>query len=313
MAELLTVGSVAFDTIRTPRGHAERVLGGAATYFALAARFFAPVRVVAVVGEDFLPVHEETLSSRGICLRGVERAAGKSFFWEGEYERNPNNRRTLATELNVFEKFTPRLPDDYLDSPYVFLANIDPMLQVRVADEMKSARIIGGDTMNYWIEQTPDELRAFLRRLQLLIINDSEAVQLSGEHNLLMAARAILALGPKALIVKRGEHGASLYTADGFFGVPAYPLEDVFDPTGAGDAFGGGVMGYLAATDAGANPRELGAALRRAVVYGSVMGSFACERFGVERLCSLTREEIERRYREFVELTHFHVPAAAAK
>jgi sugar/nucleoside kinase (ribokinase family) len=305
---LLAVGSVAFDSIRTPRGKAERVLGGSAAYFALAASYFSPVRVVGVVGDDFAPEHEAVFTRRGICVRGIERATGKSFFWEGEYEANPNQRRTLTTELNVFETFAPKLPPDYLDSKYLFLGNIDPALQVTVRNQLGAARFTAGDTMNYWINSKQKELRAFLSRLDLLMINDSEATQLTGEYNLHRAARGVIDLGPRALVIKRGEHGASLYTAAksrsngslAYFAVPAYPLEEVWDPTGAGDSFAGGVMGYLAEQE-----RFDEAALRRAVVYGSVMGSFACERFGVDRLCHLTREEIDQRFGSFEEFTTF--------
>lgn len=307
---ILAVGSVAFDSIRTPRGAAERVLGGAATYFSLAASQFAPVRVVGVVGEDFGPEHEAVFAARDICTRGLERAKGKSFFWSGEYEADPNIRHTLTTELNVFADFSPKLPAEYRSSPIVFLGNIDPDLQCRVRDECASARLVGGDTMNYWIGGKPAAVRAFLSRLDLLMINDGEARELSGEANLHRAARVILGLGPRALVIKRGEHGATLYAREGeaggpvaYFAVGGYPLEEVCDPTGAGDSFAGGVMGYLASAPRG---EELDSErLRRAVVYGSVLGSFACERFGVERLRALTGAEIQRRYQEFSRLARF--------
>ena len=302
---LLAVGSIAFDSIRTPRGFAERVLGGSATYFSLAASYFTPVEVVGVVGEDFTGEHEAVLTGRGIVTRGIERAAGKSFFWSGEYEANPNVRHTLATELNVFERFQPKIPAAALGQPYLFLGNIHPELQCQVSRQVKASvpgpRLVGGDTMNYWIANEPSRVREFLGQIDLLMINDGEALQLSEDHNLPRAARKILALGPKAVVIKRGEHGATLYSREGCFGVPGYPLEDVWDPTGAGDSFAGGVMGYLAQQSS-----VNGAALRKAVVYGSVMGSFACERFGVERLTTLTPAEIEARYAEFVRLTQFH-------
>ncbi len=319
--KLLAVGSVAFDSIRTPRGYAERVLGGSATYFSLAASYFAPSRVVGVVGEDFSAEHERILCDRGVCTRGIERAPGKSFFWEGEYESNPNIRHTLKTELNVFETFSPKLPHDYRDSSYLFLGNIDPVLQCQVCDQLPESRFVAGDTMNYWISSKPEQVREFLSRLDLLIVNDGEALQLTGETNLNLAARAIIQMGPNAVVIKRGEHGASLYSIPlkvasaaeaatavtesvqdrlDYFAVPAYPLEDVFDPTGAGDSFAGGLMGYIAQQDA-VSP----ATLRRAVVYGSVMGSFACERFGIERLRELSNEEVRRRYEEFAAFTSF--------
>lgn len=309
-APVLAVGSVAFDSIRTPRGAAERVLGGSATYFALAASQFAPVRVVGVVGEDFGPEQEAVFRERGVDTRGLEHAAGKSFFWAGEYEADPNIRHTLTTELNVFAAFSPKLPAQYADSPVLFLGNIDPALQCQVRKECRGARVVGGDTMNYWISGQPERVKAFLRVIDLLLINDGEARELTGEANLTLAGRRILQMGPRAVVIKRGEHGASLYTAGGgYFGVPAYPLEEVCDPTGAGDSFAGGVMGYLArqprlGLDAPVTS-EQAEALRRAVVYGSVMGSFACERFGVERLRGLSREAVRRRYEEFSQLTRF--------
>lgn len=309
-APVLAVGSVAFDSIRTPRGSAERVLGGSATYFALAASQFAPVRVVGVVGEDFGAEHENVFRERGIDIQGLERAGGKSFFWAGEYEADPNIRHTLTTELNVFAAFSPKLPAGYADSPVLFLGNIDPALQCQVRGECRRAQIVGGDTMNYWISSQPAQVKAFLRGVDMLIINDGEARELTGEANLTRAGRQILTLGPRAVVIKRGEHGASLYTAGGgYFAVPAYPLPEVCDPTGAGDSFAGGVMGYLA------QQPQLGleepvtagqeAVLRRAVVYGSVMGSFACERFGVERLRELNAAAVRQRYEEFRQLTHF--------
>ncbi len=298
---LLVVGSVAFDDITTPQGRAPRVLGGSGTYFALAASFFTPVRLVAVVGDDFTAEDEAVLTDRGVDTRGLEHAFGKSFFWAGEYEADPNLRHTLKTELNVFENFDPKLPAEYHDSEVLFLGNIAPELQSQVRDQLGArAKLVGGDTMNYWITGRPDAVRHFLSRLHVLSINDSEAHLLTGESNLYRAARAILAQGPAAVIIKRGEHGVTLYSASQTFGVPAYPLEDVIDPTGAGDAFAGGVFGYLAQQN-----RWDDAALRRAVVYGSVMGSFTCERFGVERLRSLNEGEIAARYREFVALTRF--------
>lgn len=301
---LLAVGSVAFDSIRTPRGHADRILGGSATYFTLAASYFADdVRLVAVVGDDFGDEHHRVLTRRGIGTNGLERVSGKSFFWAGEYEANPNHRHTLATELNVFEHFSPKLPEADRDVEYLFLGNIDPVLQCQVRDQMNGrVRLVGGDTMNFWIGGKPREVREFLARIDLLMINDGEALQLTDEFNLHRAARKILEMGPQAVIIKRGEHGATLYSRSGCFAAPGYPLEDVWDPTGAGDSFAGGVMGYLAAQGNTDEPT-----LRKAVVYGSVMGSFACEQFGPGRLTDLSREQIDARYHEFVRLTHFHV------
>ncbi|HWG38770.1 MAG TPA: PfkB family carbohydrate kinase [Terriglobales bacterium] len=298
---LLVVGSVAFDDITTPRGRAPRILGGSGTYFSLAASFFTPVRLVAVVGEDFSAEDEAVLSRRGIDLLGLERAEGKSFFWAGEYEANLNIRHTRQTELNVFQHFEPKLPPAYLDSEFLFLGNIAPAQQCQVRDQLGArAKLVGGDTMNFWITGQPEQVRQFLSRLHVLTINDSEAQLLTGENNLFRAARAILEMGPAAVVIKRGEHGATLYSHSQFFGVPAYPLEDVVDPTGAGDAFAGGMLGYLAQQGQWDDMT-----LRRAVVYGSVLGSFTCERFGVERLVELTQDEIEGRYREFEALSRF--------
>src|SRR6185312_8863465 len=286
---ILVVGSVAFDDIKTPRGHAPRLLGGSGTYFGLSASFFTPVRVVGVVGDDFTAEDEAVFRNRRIDIRGLERVPGKCFLWACEYESNPNVRHTLRTELNVFEHFSPKLPPEYLDSDYLFLGNIAPQLQCQVRDQMgPRVRLVGGDTMNFWITGMPQEVRRFLARLHVLTINDSEAQLLTGEHNLHKAARAILAMGPQAVVIKRGEHGATLYQHSEYFGVPGYPLEDVFDPTGAGDAFAGGMLGYLAQQG-----RWDDTTLRRAVVYGSVMGSFACERFGVERLTQISEADVE--------------------
>lgn len=306
---LLAVGSVAFDSIRTPRGHAERILGGSATYFTLAASYFArDVRLVAIVGDDFSDEHHRIFTQHGIGTKGLEHVAGKSFFWAGEYEANPNNRHTLATELNVFEHFSPKLPEADRDVEYLFLGNIDPALQCRVRDQMNGRlRLVGGDTMNFWIDGKPREVREFLARIDLLMINDGEALQLTEEFNLHRAARKILEMGPQAVIIKRGEHGATLYSRQGCFAAPGYPLEDVCDPTGAGDSFAGGVMGYLAAAGSTDDATLDDATLRKAVVYGSVLGSFACEQFGPGRLTELTREQIDARYQEFVRLTRFHV------
>jgi sugar/nucleoside kinase (ribokinase family) len=298
---LLVVGSVAFDAIETPHGKVDRTLGGAASYFALAASHFAPVRVVAIVGDDFSAKDAAVFRGRRIDLAGVERVPGKSFFWSGRYSQHMNERTTLATELNVFANFNPTLPASYLDSPYIFLGNIDPTLQRSVLEQVRrKPRLVGLDTMNYWIERTPAELRETLRHTQILMINDDETRQLTGEHNLLRAARHIFKLGPKTLVIKRGEHGALMVHEKFMFSVPGYPLEEVHDPTGAGDSFAGGFMGYLAGVG-----RLTDAALRNAMVYGSVLGSFAVERFGVERLARLKRPEIRRRAHLFSRLTSF--------
>lgn len=300
---LLVVGSVAFDAIETPFGKVDRTLGGAASYFALAASHFTPVRVVAVVGDDFSGQHESVLRVRKIDLSGLDRAAGKTFFWAGRYSQNMNERVTLATELNVFANFRPSLPDAYCDSAHIFLGNIDPALQRSVLEQVRcKPKLVGLDTMNYWIERTPAELREALRRTQILMINDEETRQLTGEHNLLRAAKRVFQMGPRTLVIKRGEHGALMVHDKFIFSVPGFPLEEVHDPTGAGDSFAGGFMGYLAG-----HGRVNEQALRRAMVYGSVLGSFAVERFGVERLTKLTRREIEARARRFAQLTSFRL------
>jgi len=303
---ILVVGSVAFDTIQTPFGKAEKILGGAATYFSLAASYFTQVRVVAVVGDDFGPEQEEVLRRRGVCLEGLQRAPGKTFHWGGEYGENVNEAKTHFTELNVFENFRPEIPSQYRGSEFLFLANIDPVLQAQVARQMSGARLVGGDTMNFWINGKRAELLQTLKLVNILLINDAEAKMLAGETNLLRAANQVLAMGPKALVIKHGEYGATIFFGDSGFGIgrhpfraPALPLEEVRDPTGAGDSFAGGFMGYIASQ--GELNREV---LKRAMFYGGVMGSFAVERFGPERLQNLTREEIDARFQLFRELTH---------
>jgi sugar/nucleoside kinase (ribokinase family) len=296
---------VAFDSIETPAGRRERCLGGAATHFSLAASFFTDVRVIAVVGEDFGVAEEAVFKARGIDTRGIERAAGKSFFWEGSYLENLNEAKTHTTDLNVFAAFEPKIPQAYRDSEFLFLANIDPVLQRRVRDEMPDVRLVAGDTMNYWIKDHRAALKEVLKGLDILLINDTEAKMLAGNDNLVQAARAVLAMGPETLVVKHGEYGATLFhkstpkSRGADLRAPALPLEEVVDPTGAGDSFAGGFFGYLA------SQQELTpAAYRRAMFYGSVMGSFACERFGTERMQSLTRKEIDDRFILFRELTH---------
>jgi sugar/nucleoside kinase (ribokinase family) len=300
---LLVVGSVAFDALETPYGKVDRTLGGAASYFALAASHFTPVRVVAIVGEDFTDEHKAVFHGRKIDLSGLEHAAGKTFFWAGRYSQNMNERTTLATELNVFADFNPTLPELYLDSASVFLGNIDPSLQRSVLKQIRrKPKVVGLDTMNYWIERTPEELRETLKHTQILMINDDETRQLTGEHNLLRAAKHVFKMGPRTLVIKRGEHGALMVHDKFMFSIPAFPLEEVHDPTGAGDSFAGGFMGYLSSVGR-VNERTL----RNAMVYGSVLGSFAVERFGVERLTKLKRNEIDRRARRFSHLTSFQL------
>jgi sugar/nucleoside kinase (ribokinase family) len=300
---LLVVGSVAFDALESPFGKVDRTVGGAATYFSVAASFFTHVNLVAIVGEDFTEEHAKIFARRRIDTRGLERVPGNSFFWAGRYSENLNERVTLATELNVFATFNPKLPEEYRDSRYVFLANIDPTLQRSVLTQVRhKPKVVALDTMNYWIERTPGELREVLRHTDVLMINDSETRQLSSEHNLLLAAKHIFKLGPRSLVIKRGEHGATLVDNKGVFCIPAFPLEEPQDPTGAGDSFAGGFMGYLASAGSATD-----AVLRRAMVYGSVLGSFAVERFGLDRLRTLTKREIQARARHFLKLTQFRL------
>jgi sugar/nucleoside kinase (ribokinase family) len=298
---LLVVGSVAFDGVESPYGKVERTLGGAATYFAVSASFFTPVHLVAIVGDDFSEADAKIFRDRKIDCEGLERAAGKSFFWAGKYSENLNERVTLTTELNVFADFKPKLPERYRASKFVFLANIAPDLQRDVLQQVKKRpKIAALDTMNYWIERTNEDLIQTLKHVDILMINDAETRQLSSEHNLLRAARRIFKLGPSTLIIKRGEYGAMMVDKRGVFCVPAFPLEEPHDPTGAGDSFAGGFMGYLASVG---NTSDM--SLRRAMVYGSVMGSFTVEKFGLDRLKTLKSKEIHARARHFAKLTQF--------
>ena len=300
MHPILTVGSVAFDSLKTPFGERSRIVGGAATYFSVAASFFTDVRLVAVVGEDFGETEMEVFGGRRVDLAGLQRVDGETFRWKGEYSSDLNSRETIYTHLNVFESFQPTLPAAYRPTPFVFLANIHPALQLDVLDQVEAPRFVASDTMNFWIEGTPDELRKVLTRVDALVINDEEARQLSGEANLVKAARAIQGMGPKLLIIKRGEYGVLMTREEGFFAAPAMPLEDVADPTGAGDTFAGGFMGYLASAD-----QVTEAVVTRASIAGSALASFAVEDFGLDRLLRLTPEELQSRFAAFKRLTHF--------
>jgi len=303
---ILAVGSIAFDTISTPSGKVNDVLGGSCTFFSLAASYFTDVRIVAVVGDDFSTEHENVLRKRKIDTRGIERVKGKTFRWGGHYLDNLNEAKTDFTELNAFEAFQPRIPAEYQDSQFLFLGNINPTLQTDVRQRLRNVRLTGGDTMNYWIKDHRADLLQTLKLVNVLLINDAETKMLAGEPNLLRAVNKVLALGPQALVVKHGEYGATIFFREGAFGIgahpfraPALPIEEVKDPTGAGDSFAGGFMGYIAAQEE--LNREV---LKRGLFYGGVMGSFAVERFGTERLQSLTREEIDARFQIFRELTH---------
>jgi len=301
-APLLVVGAVAFDSIRTPYGEAENTLGGAATYFAVTASWFAPVRVVAVVGDDFDEEYMRVFHDCGVDTEGLVRAPGKTFRWSGEYVGDMNEARTLETHLNVFEQFAPEVPGVYLDTEFVFLGNIDPVLQLHVRRQLPRARLVALDSMNYWIRGKPEDLKKALAEVDILVINETEARMLSGLSNLKKAADAIRKMGPRTVVVKRGEHGVMLFSEGGIFSAPGFPLDEVHDPTGAGDSFGGGFMGHLAKARESSDVQ-----LRRAVIYGSVMASFAVEGFGLSRLLELTPAEIDIRYREFKNLTHFDV------
>ncbi len=302
---LVVVGSVAYDGVETPHGRVERMLGGAATYAALAASFFTDAAVVAIVGDDFAQEDYDLLAGRRIDLTGLERVSGKTFFWSGVYSADMNDRTTTCTDLNVFAGFNPKLPEHYRTQPYLLLGNIQPDLQRGVRAQMANPRMVAGDTMNYWIRETRDELLEALKEWDFLLVNDSEARQLSGHHNLRRAAEAIFEMGPRTIVIKRGEHGVLLFRPEGHFIAPGYLLEDVFDPTGAGDSFAGGFLGYCASRGLDLKDDTAGAELRRAVIYGSVMGSFCCEKFGVDRFRTLTHAEIDARFNEFKDFTCF--------
>jgi len=308
---IVIVGSVAYDGVETPHGKVDRMLGGACTYIALSSSFFTQPKIVGVVGDDFAQEDFDLLASRGIDLEGLERVPGKTFFWKGVYSEDMNHRDTLATDLNVFADFNPKVPAAYRDAPYLLLGNIQPGLQRMVQEQMGSGlKVVGGDTMNYWIADFREELLKTIAGWDFLLINDSEARMLAGEYNLRKAAEKIQTLGPRTLVIKRGEHGAILWHNNEHFMVPGYLLDDVFDPTGAGDCFAGGFMGYLASEGVSLRKGDLSVSadhqtLRRAVIYGSVMGSFCCERFGVDRFRTLTRQEIDARFEEFKAFTAF--------
>ncbi len=297
---LLIVGSVAYDGIETPFGEVERILGGSATYISLTSSYLTnQVNLVGVVGKDFSDEDIELFKSRGINLDGLQRDdSGNTFFWKGKYHYDLNNRDTLDTQLNVFERFDPVIPENYKNARYIALGNIEPSLQEKVLDQVENPRFVVMDTMNFWIDRAPEALKKTLKRVHLLVINDSEARELAQEPNLMKAAEKVMAMGPEALIIKKGEHGALLFTENEIFSAPAYPVIDIFDPTGAGDSFMGGLLGWLAYTD-DISPQNL----RRSVIIGSVMASFCVEEFGPGRLKNLTEKEIYDRYREFRNLS----------
>ena len=305
MNELLIVGSVALDSVRTPFGEVKEALGGSATYASFAASFFAPhVRLVGVVGEDFPKEHIGLLEDRGIHIEGLQVAKGKTFRWAGSYEYDLNEAHTLATDLNVFEAFKPQIPASYRKSEFVFLANIDPELQLSVLDQVEKPKLVACDTMNLWIKTKPEALKKVLKRVNFLFINDGEARQFANTPSLVKAGRMLESWGPKYVVIKKGEHGALLFGNNSFFSAPAFPLEEVYDPTGAGDTFAGGFFGYVAKY--GGDISE--PCLRRAVVYGTAMASFTVEKFSLERLKTLTEVQLSSRVIMLKELSHFDTP-----
>ena len=297
---VLVVGSIALDSVETPFGRADDVLGGSGTFFSSAASHFAPVQLVGVVGDDYPFEKLEILAGRNVDLSGVERATGSSFRWRGRYRHDLNSAETIETHLGVFSHFRPKIPEQFRRAPFVFLANIDPRLQLQVLDQVEKPRLVACDTMNFWIESRRPELVELLGRVDLITVNDGEARQLTGLTNLVQAARWILDKGPTHVLIKKGEHGAFMFTNDSVFFAPAYPLASVFDPTGAGDSFAGGFIGYLASTGDLSDR-----AMRRAVVVGSAMGSFAVEQFSNTRLLEISRADINARVQEFRQLVAF--------
>ena len=301
---LLVVGSMAFDSIRSPFGEVEKVVGGSATYFSLAASYLAPVRLVSVVGEDFPPEVIRMLGSRSIDTRGLTVAEGRTFHWKGFYEYDLNTAHTVTTELNVFRDFAPVLPEEYRDTPYVFLGNIAPSLQRDILKQVRRPKLVALDTMNYWIESSPGPLREVIEKVDILMVNEGEIRMLTGEYNLVKAARMVIGWGPGRVVIKRGEYGVLHLSDSTMFAAPAYPLETIFDPTGAGDSFAGGFMGYLA----GRSGKELvDSDFRLATMYGSAIASFTVEAFSTERLQNLTPEDISERLGSFLTLTEFRV------
>ncbi|MDD5613659.1 MAG: PfkB family carbohydrate kinase [Candidatus Omnitrophica bacterium] len=299
---ILAIGSIALDTIKTPFGKVKNILGGSAVYFSVSASHFTSVKLVAVVGEDFPEKHILFLKNKNIDLNGLSIKKGKTFHWEGEYSWNFSNPKTITTDLNVFADFNPELSGDYRKSKYIFLANIDPEIQVKVLNQIKNPKLVACDTMNYWIENKRKKLINLLKRVDIFIINESESKELTYEANLIKAGKKILRFGPKIIVIKKGEHGVLLFTKDHMFTTPAYLLESVFDPTGAGDTFAGGFMGYLA------KHKKIGqGTLRKAVIYGSIMATFAVEDFSLGKLGSISKSDIEKRIKTFKKITSFEI------
>lgn len=297
---IVVVGSVALDTIKTPFGRIKDALGGSAVYFSTSAINFAPVNLVAVVGRDFPKKHIQSLKARGIDLRGLTIAPGDTFRWEGEYDWDFSNPKTIATHLNVFASFDPKVPDAYKNTKHLFLANIDPVIQAKVLAQVKRPKLVACDTMNFWIQSKPEALLKVLKSVDVFLLNEPESRQLTGAANILKAAKKILKFGPKIVIIKKGEHGVLLVSRDNIFATPAFLLESIYDPTGAGDTFAGGFMGYLAK-----HKKYTKAVLRKAIVYGSIMATFAVEAFSLRRLGKVTKKDIDKRLRKFRKLTAF--------
>ena len=299
---ILVVGSTALDTIKTPFGKAERILGGSAIYFSLSAINFAPVSIVAVVGEDFPKKHIQFLQDKGIDTQGLNIESGKTFHWEGEYSWDFSNPKTIKTDLNVFADFDPKIPKDYQNSNYIFLANIDPTIQMKVLNQIKKPKLIACDTMNYWIENKRTELLKLFKRIDILIINETESRELTNQNNLIKAAKDLLKLGPKIIVIKKGEHGVLVFTENSIFTTPAYLMESISDPTGAGDTFAGGFIGYLAKS------KKLNQeSLRKAAIYGTIMATFAVEDFSLRKLGKISKVDIDERIRKFKQITNFNI------
>jgi len=299
---ILVVGSTALDTIKTPFGKAERILGGSAIYFSLSAINFAPVSIVAVVGKDFPKKHIQFLQNKGIDTQGLNIESGKTFHWEGEYSWDFSNPKTIKTDLNVFANFNPKIPKGYQNSNYIFLANIDPAIQMKVLNQIKKPKLIACDTMNYWIENKRTELLKLFKRIDILIINEAESRELTNQNNLIRAAKNLLKLGPKIIVIKKGEHGVLVFTENSIFTTPAYLMESISDPTGAGDTFAGGFIGYLAKSKK-LNQENL----RKAAIYGTIMATFAVEDFSLRKLGKISKIEIDERIRKFKQITSFNI------
>lgn len=300
MSSLLVVGSVARDTIHNNQGTHPYVLGGSAVFGSLAGAFFAPPRLVGIVGRDFPDAEVQMLRERGVDCSGLEMVDGQTFHWEGRYSDDLTSRETIKTELNVFADFHPKIPQEWRDTPYVMLGNIHPSLQIEVLEQIREPKLVIADTMNFWIDGTPDELRSMMKRIDLLVINEEEARQLAGEHNIIRVAQILLGMGPRIVVIKRGEYGALLFEGTSVFSAPAYPVDKVLDPTGAGDSFAGGMLGYLARRDS-----QDDETLRRAVVYGSAVASYCVEGVSTKRLIEVTKSDIDGRFRDFARLAHF--------